>query len=284
MDNIEERTLSDEDMAALDSMLEDIMSEEEENTQVEEPVTLRENSPTLLIDESQSRFSSAVWFDKISSSIICLGGLGGIGSWTSLLLSRLKPLSVYLYDDDKFELANMSGQLCGKSDIGQYKTGVAHNYAAHLSQYYNTISYPAKFTENTTGAKIMICGFDNMDARKTFYNVWKRRINATPDNVKKEYLFIDGRLHAEEFQILCISGYDEYRMKKYEEEWLFSDEEAEETICSYKQTSHMACMIASLIVNLFTNHIANQCDILVERDVPFFTYYNAETMYLKTES
>ena len=73
-------------------------------------------------------------------------------------------------------------------------------------------------------------------------------------------------------------------MKEYEEKWLFSDEEAEETVCSYKQTSHCACMIASMMVNLFTNFIANLCEPLVERDVPFLTYYDAPTMYLKTES
>lgn len=73
-------------------------------------------------------------------------------------------------------------------------------------------------------------------------------------------------------------------MKEYEEKWLFNDEEAEETVCSYKQTSHCATMIGSMIVNLFVNFISNQCEPLVERDVPFLTYYNAETMYLKTES
>lgn len=44
----------------------------------------------------------------------------------------------------------------------------------------------------------------------------------------------------------------------------------------------MANMIGSIIVNLFVNFIANQCDPLIDRDLPFYTEYNAETMYFKT--
>jgi len=72
-------------------------------------------------------------------------------------------------------------------------------------------------------------------------------------------------------------------MKEYEEKWLFSDEEAESTVCSYKQTSYCANLIASIMTNLFVNWITNQCSPLVERSLPFFTEYTAEQMFLKTE-
>jgi hypothetical protein len=65
---------------------------------------------------------------------------------------------------------------------------------------------------------------------------------------------------------------------------LFDDSEAEETICSYKQTSFCANMIASVMVNCFVNFIANQCNPLIPRDVPFFTEYDASMMFFKTES
>lgn len=38
-----------------------------------------ENSGTLLIDESTSRFSGAVWYDAIKTYSISLLGCGGIG-------------------------------------------------------------------------------------------------------------------------------------------------------------------------------------------------------------
>ena len=46
----------------------------------------------------------------------------------------------------------------------------------------------------------------------------------------------------------------------------------------------MANMIASVMVNLFVNFVANQCNPLIERDLLFYTTYNAETMYYKTEA
>ena len=89
---------------------------------------------------------------------------------------------------------------------------------------------------------------------------------------------------AENFQILCIRGDDTYNIERYKNEFLFSDEEADATICSYKQTSFCANMIASYIVNLFVNFVANQCDPLMERDLPFFIEYDASLMYFKTQN
>ena len=164
----------------------------------------------------------------------------------------------------------------------RFKTSSIVDIIRKFSTFYSAVGRCERFTlEDGLFCPIMICGFDNMQARKDFYHVWKSKID---DSNRERCLFLDGRLSAEEFQIFCIRGTDEYRMKEYEYKWLFSDAEAEETVCSYKQTSHCACMIASMMVNLFTNFIANMCEPLVERDLPFLTYYDATTMYLKTES
>ena len=71
---------------------------------------------------------------------------------------------------------------------------------------------------------------------------------------------------------------------KYENNYLFNDSEAEETVCSYKQTTFCANMIASVIVNLFVNFVANECNPLIPRDLPFLTRYDASTMFFKTEA
>ena len=42
--------------------------------------------------------------------------------------------------------------------------------------------------------------------------------------------------------------------------------------------------VASYMVNLFVNFCANQCEPLIDRDLPFYTTYSAETMYYKTEA
>ena len=61
-----------------------------------------------------------------------------------------------------------------------------------------------------------------------------------------------------------------------------TDAQAEETQCSLKQTTYLACMIGSVIVNLFTNWTANLLNPIIPYDLPFFTEYDAQNMIFKT--
>lgn len=234
-----------------------------------------ENSESYKVAENTSRFSSAVWFNKIQEKDITLAGLGGIGSYTAFLLSRMQPRKIFLYDDDVVELANLSGQLFATSDIGTYKVNAVTRIMNDFSLYSSIFAYPEKFKSTTEPTDIMICGFDSIDARKMFFYVWKTHVSMSEH--PESCLFIDGRLAAECFQVLCIRGNDSHNIKRYEEEFLFSKEEAEQTICSYKQTTYMANMIGSVMVNLFTNFVANEIMDGI-RALPFYTEYNAETM------
>jgi hypothetical protein len=271
---LEETGLSQEEAELLERTLEEAHSE---------TIDIPLNSKSVLIDDSVSRFSSAEWFSKIQQQRVILAGLGGIGSYVAFLLSRMKIAHLMMYDDDIVDATNMSGQLYGVSSIGKQKCHELGSFLVEYSRFYNYCIYNRKYTGHCNTANIMICGFDNMDARKTFYYNWRGHIGTLSQGERENCLFIDGRLAAEEFQVFCIKGTDTYYMDKYEKEWLFSDEESEQTVCSYKQTSFCANMIASVMVNLFTNFVANQCNPLVERELPFFTYYNAERMLLKTE-
>lgn len=256
------------------------MSTEQESTDNLLPV----NSPSLLMDDTTSRFSSAIWYNKIREKSITLAGIGGIGSYVGFLLARVKPKNIFIYDDDTVDEANMSGQLYGLEDIGEAKVGALAKMVSNYANYYSICGISERFTADTKASDIMICGFDNMVARKDFFLAWKNHVQSKPSEERANCLFIDGRLAAEEFQVLCIKGDDEYNINRYESQFLFSDKEADETICSYKQTTFCANMIASYMVNLFVNFCANQCNPPIKRDLPFFTTYNAEIMYLKTES
>ena len=275
MDEImsEETQLSPEEEAMLAAALE---SEHQEI-----PV----NSQTITVDETTSRFSGAIWYEEIQKQTVTLAGLGGIGGYVGFLLGRLKPQRLIIYDPDVVEAANMSGQLYGQTDIGVHKSTALTFMIENYANYNNIVALKRRFDADSEATDIMICGFDNMAARRTFYEKWKLRVLSYPadsDN-RKKCLFIDGRLAAEEFQVLSIQGDDERAMVEYEDKWLFSDAEAEETICSYKQTTFMANMIASVMVNIFVNFVANQCGPIIDRDVPFFISYDASTMFTKVE-
>ena len=250
---------------------------EPENTHQEIP----ENSSSLLVSETTSRFSSAIWFDNIQHKTVTIAGLGGIGSYVAFMVARVRPCSLLLYDFDVVEAGNMSGQLYGYNHIGMYKSQAINQMIREYADFYNIRAFTEPYTEHSAVSEIMICGFDSMESRKMFFNSWKAAISRMTQDNRKRYLFIDGRLAAESFQVFCFTGDDDYNIRKYEEEFLFSDEEADETICSYKQTTFMANMIGSIITNLFINFCANQCNPLIDRDLPFLTEYNAETMYFK---
>lgn len=263
--------LSEEEQAILDQVVEDAHQE------------IPTNSATLLVDEATSRFSSAIWYDNIKKKTVTLAGVGGIGSYVGFLLARMKPAFMFIYDDDIVEAVNMSGQLYGQSDLGRPKVSALAGMIRNYAGYGNVFAMAERFTDESEASDIMICGFDNMAARRLFFNKWVNHVQSKPEEERKNCLFIDGRLAAEEFQVLCIKGDDEYNINRYNDEFLFSDAEADETICSYKQTTFCANMIASYMVNLFVNFCANQCEPIIDRDLPFLTTYNAETMYLKTE-
>ena len=253
---------------------------EPETTPLETPVTIiPENSNSILVEETTSRFSGAVWYDKIKEKEVIIAGCGGIGSYVCYLLSRLHPTHITIYDPDIVEAVNMSGQMYSINDIGKYKVDAMTIMAQNYSDYQNMSALAEAYTNESLTSDIMICGFDNMKARKTFFNKWLDHMKHSdcPENC----LFIDGRLAAETFQVFCIVGNDTASIDRYTKEWLFTDTEADATQCSYKQTTFMANMIGSIMVNLFVNFCANQTDVLIPRDVPFMTEYTAETMYFK---
>lgn len=242
------------------------------------------NSPSLLVDEATTRFSGASWFDEIQKSRVIIAGIGGIGSNVAFQLARMAPANITLYDEDIVERVNMAGQLYSTNDIGQRKVdAIASMISAYtLAKQVNAV--PSKFTDSTEAGDIMICGFDNMAVRKIFYNSWKRHIQTLTPDSRTKCLFLDGRLSIDTLQIFCIQGDDKVSMDRYETEFLFSDFQAEHTVCSMKQTTYLACMIGSLMVNLFTNFIANSLNPIIPYDLPFFTEYDSPNMLFKTQS
>lgn len=265
--------ISNELMAEINAAIDSI--EQDENAE------LQENSESLLVKLNTVRFNDAEWFNKIQQTTVTIAGCGGIGSWTSLLISRLNPYKIRLYDNDNVEEVNLAGQLFDKNDIGNSKVYSCINTINRFSDFYRAYGNNSRLTSDilisTEHLRNIICGFDNMTSRKEIFEAWYKNYKRDAESI-----FIDGRLNAEDFQIFCITGENADAAFKYKEHYLFSDNAVEEAPCSYKQTSFCASMIASLITNLFVNHVAN----LVSGDfrcLPFKISYDATTMLLKTE-
>jgi molybdopterin/thiamine biosynthesis adenylyltransferase len=233
-------------------------------------------------NDTTARFSSALWYEAITEKVVTLAGLGGIGSWIALLLSRMRPKALYLYDNDIVEEVNMAGQLYGIKDVGEYKADAITYAIKNYSDYGDVFAICERFTNESPASHIMICGFDNMEARKTYFESWLNLVHQLDKEERANCLFIDGRLAAEDFQVYACTGDNDESITKYQET-LFSDDEADATVCSYKQTTYMANMIGSVIVNLFTNFVANNLVGNLIRELPFKTTYNGSIMKFKIE-
>jgi hypothetical protein len=174
------------------------------------------------------------------------------------------------------------GQLVPKSGIGKLKATVAIELAKEFADH-NLIEDMGKYEMDSEYTPIMISAFDNMIARKAMFTNWKLQLEENPE-CKKEAIFLDMRLEAELYQIFCIRGTDTKAIVEYEKEWLFTDEEASQGDCTFKQTSHCAAGVASHMVGFLTNHATN---CILEGDfmkVPFkyeyiVTINNTDVIY-----
>ena len=187
------------------------LSEESEEEEIEESTTSTENSipddakiplnsPTLLVDESTTRFSGAEWFNEIQKARIIIAGIGGIGSNVAFQLARMIPANLTLYDDDIVEMVNMAGQLYSYNDIGKSKVDAIADMIGRYTSMRQVLAIKDKFASDKEPGDIMICGFDNMRARRVFFNSWYNHISDKSKEERSKCLYLDGRLSMDTLQ------------------------------------------------------------------------------------
>lgn len=221
------------------------------------------------------RYSGAPWFENCLKLNVEIVGAGGISSWTALALSRLNLNRISIRDNDSVSLYNMAGQFYSPANVGGYKV---HELANNIRLFSSSVNIDASTLRLSSDSyiqkntDIVISGVDSMVSRRYVYGAM----------LASDYkgLYIDGRLSADTFQILCFRFDDDSARKRYVDNYMFDDSESDTTVCSYKQTTYMAMMIASVICNLVVNYANNKVN-LVEYNIPFFTEYNSMMMSLE---
>lgn len=212
---------------------------------------------------SKERFKDAEWFTYLNQhdnyKPIVLGGVGGIGSWLSLFLTRIG-FNVYAYDMDKVDQVNLGGQLYGVQQLNKPKVDAIYQVLENLTENVKFRGYNRKY--NNVVAPIMCSAFDNMEARKQMFKVWE-------EQKLTNKLFVDGRMEAETGMVFFVTPdkIDAYK------EHLFDDAEIPDLQCSYKSTSHNGAMIASYMTSGINNWLTNLANGFELRDVPFKISY-----------
>lgn len=245
----------------------------------EDDEALQLPTPNKELSETNSRFRGAPWFRNAQQDVTLIG-CGSLGSWIATFLGRvLGDKTLTLQDPDLVELANLSGQNFGLSDVGISKVGALNAKLHDQNPLLQRDIYSTHFTSNSDGEPIMITGLDNMATRKLAYFKWRQAC----DKTSLPCLFIDARMNAEAWQIFCLTPDNTKALKEYEDKWLFPQEEADPGICSYKQTAYASAMCASYVVNLYINFCANLSEEApVKRFLPFMMEYEASQMILRT--
>ena len=221
---------------------------------------------------STQRYTGAPWFNECKNTKVLVFGAGGISSWTVLALSRLCLMNIVIYDSDNVSPYNLAGQFYRQGNIGDSKVRSLNINARMFSPDCSITGRNIRIFDDTIidadtcNSNIAISGVDSMRLRKSIYNCL---INSGFTG-----LYIDGRLSADTFQVICFDFNDVQARSRYQSEYLFDDSEALESICSFKQTTYMAMMIGAFISNLVVNAINNKIN-LIEYNLPFFTEYSA---------
>lgn len=224
----------------------------------------------------KSRFSGMNWTKTISNLNVLVVGAGGIGSWLAMHLARVGVGRITIYDGDKAECVNMSGQLIPNTAIGRYKSDVVSEEIVRYCGSVNIDSCPSMFTSICSmNYDVVFCAVDNMNARKMI----AKKIDGYSMKDKRPMMFIDGRLSVDELQVYNVICNDNDQLWEYihNKNCMFDDHEAFETICNMKQTSYMANMIGVIMTNILVNAISSMDDEHA-CEIPFFVKYSSNDM------
>lgn len=248
-----------------------------------------------------ARFTGASWFKAISSVDALVVGCGGIGSWVAFFLARLGVGSIRLVDKDTVSLENLSGQLFKQDQLGMRKIDAVREIAGEYSNYSSVISYASDITLDNRSIispfiqksscegriPVVFLGTDNMTSRSYCAECVLNSCNGSITGMEHKSIIIDGRLAAESYQVFTvpvnIMDYGLTIIDRYREEFMPSDDDIEDAPCSYKQTSHIAAQIATVMTQSMINLVHNMTSDNV-RQVNFYEEYDGDTHYRKTIS
>lgn len=186
---------------------------------------------------------------KFNAPVVIIGA-GALGGWVANVLTKSGVRDLTVYDFDKVEEHNLPNQPYGIVDIGKLKV-IALQELVFRNCGFNINICGEAFTKNTLvipGSIVYICT-DTMSSRK---EIWD---NVIKHNVKIP-LMIESRLGAEIGKIYTINPIDPDHIEKYEKT-LYSDEEAEESPCTYRSIGTVVVTMAGLAAHKLIKYHKN---------------------------
>ena len=113
--------------------------------------------------------------NKISSTTVCICGLGGLGSNIAIALARAGIGKLILIDFDKVDITNLHRQQYKASQVGMYKTEALRENLAEINPYLETEIQTVCVTEENAKELLKECdiiceAFDNAECKAMLTN------------------------------------------------------------------------------------------------------------------
>jgi molybdopterin/thiamine biosynthesis adenylyltransferase len=233
------------------------------------------------MSEIQGRFKDNEWV--LTNLPVMIVGLGGIGSWVTLLLARCG-YALTLYDMDTVEMSNIGGQFYHKGDIDKRKTEATVEKCGQFADNYATSTFGEYTEADGMSSEIVISCVDSIRVRKIIFEKWVKYQEAVYA-VNSEYklhanlpvktgIFIDGRMEAEGYQVYAVPYGDFQAIEKYRATLFDEDKDYIPAPCTNRATTFCATKVASEIVEKLVNYLTNQVRGVNMRAVPFSVLYD----------
>jgi hypothetical protein len=166
-------------------------------------------------------------------------GAGGIGSWTTLALTKMGCSNIVVQDFDKVSDVNVASQIYGVEDIGKSKVECLRETIKRMTDIGIGIDRTRWSTTQDIKEEIVIGALDNIDTRRALWEDLKKNSNVD--------LFIDGRMSGDLIRIFSVPLNNDHT--KFEKS-LVPREAIDPTPCTGKAVVYNTFMCGSLICNL----------------------------------
>jgi molybdopterin/thiamine biosynthesis adenylyltransferase len=175
--------------------------------------------------------------DDYKESDVSIVGVGSIGSFTSLVLSKMGITKFVLYDFDRIEDHNIPNQFYMLKQIGGKKNEECKKLLKSFNKNLDIITEDRVKKDTVLMTQTVISCCDNMATRRLVYELIDPRITKH---------LLDARMGGEVLRIYSVDTSKD--MKQYEKT-LYSDDKAEKETCTSKAIIYNVAGAASLISN-----------------------------------
>ena len=192
---------------------------------------------------SYTRQQGLVDPDKLAQLSVTIAGLGSIGSFTALTLTKMGIHRFTFIDKDLVQLHNVSNQFFTVKHLGKPKVEVALEECRRHSpepKKLDVLLKDEEYKDQQLDTDIVIAAFDNIEGRAALFK--QSQLSQLVQ------LFIDTRMGGENFSVFSLNPHDSNAAAKYLQD--FIDGVSNDVLpCTARSIAYNVLMVSSLVAS-----------------------------------